>query len=248
MSIVQAKAAPERAVAIAARRILSLGLVAGYIDALGFVDLHGIYTAAMTGNTVQLGLDLVRGEWAHFAVVGATLGAFFCGGLLSSFIRRRLTHPAFELLIMAALVSVAQAVRAFAPDRSAMELPLLAVALAMQGETISRFAGVPIQTIVVTNNLLKFADAIVGRYLSSEKGVAGPRAALPRSALPRAGEPRPTRADVVLPGCAWLAYAVGAASGVWASGHLVLPLLVPVVLLAVATLDLGVTGAADNAR
>jgi uncharacterized membrane protein YoaK (UPF0700 family) len=243
MSIVQAKTAPERLVAIAARRILTLGLVAGYIDALGFVDLHGIYTAAMTGNTVQLGLDLVRGEWAHFAVVGATLGAFFCGGLLSSFIRRRLTHPAFELLIMAALVSVAQAVRAFAPDRSAMELPLLAVALAMQGETISRFAGVPIQTIVVTNNLLKFADAIVGRYLSPEKGVAGPRAP-----LPRAGEPRPTRADVVLPGCAWLACAVGAASGVWASGHLVLPLLIPVVLLALATLDLRVTGAADNAR
>lgn len=238
MSIVQARTAPEPAVGIAARRILSLGLVAGYVGTLGLVDLHGIYTAAMTGNTVQLSLDLVRGEWTRLAIVGATLGSFFCGGLLSSFIRRRLEHPAFELLIMAALVLVAQAVRSVAPDRSALELPLLAVALAMQGETISRFAGVPIQTIVVTSNLLKFADAVVGRYLSFEKGAARRRAA----------EPRPTRADVVLPGCAWLAYAIGAASGVWANAHLVLPLLAPAVLLVATTVDLRVAGSAENAR
>lgn len=238
MSMAHAGPTPERAVGIAARRILTLGLVAGYVGALGFVDLHGIYAAAMTGNTTQLGLDVARGEWPRLAVVGATLGTFFCGGLLSSFIRRRLAHPAFELLIMAAVLLTAQAVRLLEPDRSAIEMPLLAVALAMQGETISRFAGVPIQTIVVTSNLLKFADAVVGRYLPLQRG--------PASSGP--GEPLPTRAEVVLPGCAWLAYVVGAAGGVWADGCLILPLAAPVVLLAVATLDLRVAGAADNAR
>jgi len=57
------------------------------------------FPAAMTGNTVQLGIAFVREQWPHLAVVGTTLGAFFCGALFSSFIRRRLPHPALELLI-----------------------------------------------------------------------------------------------------------------------------------------------------
>ena len=56
----QAKTSPPQGIGIAVRRVLSLALVAGYIDALGFFDLNGIYTAAMTGNTVQLGIDFVR--------------------------------------------------------------------------------------------------------------------------------------------------------------------------------------------
>jgi uncharacterized membrane protein YoaK (UPF0700 family) len=213
----QAETSPPPGIGIPVRRVLSLGLVAGYIDALGFLDLKGVYTAAMTGNTVQLGLAFVREQWPHFAVVAATLGAFFCGGLFSSFIRRRLRHPALELLLMAALVVAAQAVRLYVPNPVAIELPLLAIAMSMQGETISRFAGVSIQTIVVTNNLLKFADAIVGRYLSYGKT---------------------SRADVVLPGCAWLAYTLGAGSGALACVYLSLPFIAPAALLVLTTVDL----------
>jgi uncharacterized membrane protein YoaK (UPF0700 family) len=224
----QAKTGPPQGIGIPVRRVLSLGLVAGYVDALGFLDLNGIYTAAMTGNTVQLGIAFVREQWPHFAVVAATLGAFFCGGLFSSFIRRCLSHPALELLMMAALVLTAQAVRLYVPNPVAIELPLLAIVMAMQGETISRFGGIPIQTIVVTNNVLKFADAIVGRYLSYGKAF--------RATGGNAG--RSTRADVVLPGCAWLAYTVGAGSGALASVYLSLPFIAPAALLVLTTVDL----------
>jgi uncharacterized membrane protein YoaK (UPF0700 family) len=182
----------------------------------------------MTGNTVQLGMAFVREQWPHFAVAGATLGAFFCGGLFSSFIRRRLPHPALELLIMAVLVLAAQAVRLYVSNTGAIELPLLAVAMAMQGETISRFGGIPIQTIVVTNNLLKFADGIVGRYLSY-----GQR---PQPSGGNTG--RSPRADVILPGGAWLAYTVGAGSAGLASVYFSLPFIAPAALLVLTTVDL----------
>jgi uncharacterized membrane protein YoaK (UPF0700 family) len=145
----QAKMTSPQTIGIPVRHVLSLALVAGYVDALGFFDLNEIYTAAMTGNTVQLGVTVVREEWPRLAVAGATLGAFFCGGLFSSFICRRLPHPAILLVIMAPPLLAAQAVRLDAQNPAAIELSLLAMVMAMQGQTVSRFAGVPIQTIVV---------------------------------------------------------------------------------------------------
>ncbi len=225
---VQGDSQTRSGVAIPARRILCLGLVAGYIDALGYLDLNGIYTAAMTGNTVQFGIALAHGEWAHFVVVAAALAAFFCGGLLSSVIRRRLAHPAVELLVMAGLVLLVQIVRLFGFHRAAIELPLLAVAMAMQGETISRFGGMAIQTIVVTSNLLKCADGVVGLYLSYRGRHRG-------CATRAAGA---SMADFVLPGCAWLSYTVGAGSGALGATYLSLALAIPIVVLLIVTGDL----------
>ena len=206
--------------AVAFRRVASLGTVAGYIDALGFIDLSGIYTGAMTGNTVQLGVTFARQQWPHFALVAMTLGSFFCGGLASSVIRRRLPHPALELVIMAGLVLAAQVVRLTVASPISIELPLLAISMAMQGETISRFGGQSIQTIVVTNNMLKCADGLVGRYLGRRR------------------EARGDVADFILPGCAWVTYVVGAGAATLASARLSFPFLIPVAILLLTTCDL----------
>ena len=213
------------------RRVVALGFVAGYVDAVGVVDLHGLYTAAMTGNTTQLGIAVVRGNWSHAALTAETLAAFFAGGLLGSVIRRHLRHPPLELLIMAGLLLMAGVSRLHEGHLALVELPLLAMAMAMQGQTVSRFGGLPIQTIVVTNTMLKFADGLIGRYTS------------PRPSSESADSPdRPAGiADVIVPGCAWLVYLVGASSGAAAVSGLQAPLLVPVMVLTITMCDLLLT-------
>ena len=42
-------------IAVSARRIFILGLVAGYVDALSFVVLGGVFAGAMSGNTTHMG-------------------------------------------------------------------------------------------------------------------------------------------------------------------------------------------------
>jgi uncharacterized membrane protein YoaK (UPF0700 family) len=208
--------------------VAALGFVAGYVDALGFVDLHAVYTAAMTGNTTQLGIAFVRGEWSHFALTAETLGAFIAGGLLGSVIRRHLRRPPLELIIMAGLLLMAGAVRLHAGRVASVELPLLAIAMALQGATVARFGGLSIQTIVVTSTILKFTDALVSRY--SPLGAGAEWADAPGR--------RADIAEVVVPGCAWLAYVVGAGSGAAAATKLQVPFLVPVAVLAITVADL----------
>jgi uncharacterized membrane protein YoaK (UPF0700 family) len=117
--------------------------------------------------------------------------------------------------------------------RIPVELPLLALAMAMQGETIARFGGVSLQTIVVTNNMVKFSDALVGRYLSAP----GRTEALKQV---------PELKDVLMPGLAWLTYSLGAATGATIIGLVRFPLLLPAIILVFVVIDLLTTG--GNAR
>jgi uncharacterized membrane protein YoaK (UPF0700 family) len=207
---------------VSARRVVALTGVCGFVEVIGFHDAGGIYPAIMTGNTVQLGWSLASAEWSRFGLLAWAIGAFFIGCVIASLIRRRLRRPPLELCIMAALLVVTGFVRVHPAWRVPVELPLLAFALAMQGETINRFGGVSLQTLVVTNNMVKFSDAFVGRYCRGGD----------------AKEKRPPLAEVLLPGLSWLTYSLAAAAGATVAGLVSQPLMLPAALLVLVAFDL----------
>jgi uncharacterized membrane protein YoaK (UPF0700 family) len=209
---------------VSLRRIVALAAVAGYVEVIGFMDVGGIYPGIMTGNTVQLGLTFAKAQWARLGLIAFAVALFFVGGIISSLIKRHLRRPPVELLLMATILFVASVVRLHPSMRIPVELPLLALAMAMQGETIASFGGVSLQTIVVTNNMVKFSDALVGRYLP---GPAGHR---PLEV--------PELKEVLMPGLAWLSYSVGAAAGATIAAWFQVPLLVPAVMLVFIVADL----------
>lgn len=202
------------------RRILCLGVVGGYLNAIGFIDLGGLYPAAMTGNTTQLGLAIAKSEWSRVLLIGTTIFCFFAGGIFSSLLQRVLVHPALEIFIMIMMIALAQIVRSTFSEPMPWELPLLAFSLAMQGETVTRFAGSALQTVVVTNTILKFADGLVGRYLRYDV------------------DHRTPIKDVVIPGLAWTSYLIGAGLGVTASLHLTFPFVPALIALKILAIDI----------
>ncbi|NHN83264.1 DUF1275 domain-containing protein [Acetobacter musti] len=155
-----------------ALRVIALGLVAGYVDAVGYVELHGIFSAAMTGNSTTFGVVLAERNWSRAAVVGTVLGLFFTGAFAASLLRRSLRAYRHEWLWIAGLLVLAQFVHWSHSVRtgSTLETLFLTVAMAMQGEVLSRFSGVSVQTIVVTNNIVKFADNIAGFLCGLKNG------------------------------------------------------------------------------
>lgn len=205
-----------------ARRVVMLTAVCGFVEVIGYLDVGHIYPAIMTGNTVQLGLGLAEHNWARFEFLAFAIGSFFVGCMAASLLRRHLRYPPAELLIMAALIGIVSFVRLHETLRVTVELPLLAFALAMQGETISRFGAVSLQTLVVTNNMIKFSDAFVGRYLSG----LGKRA------------DKPALAEVVLPWLSWLTYSLAAAAGAVLAGLINHPFVIPIAILLLMTADL----------
>ena len=207
------------------RRTIGLGFVAGFVNTVGFFDLH-VYPGIMTGNSVQLGIALERSDWRLFMLTGLTIAFFFVGGIAGSIIRRHLRRPPLELIVMAVLLLAATPIRTRANNAVPVELGLLAMAMAMQGETISRIGTVSIQTVVVTNNLLHFTDALVGRFLSAPAAIEGQ------------GHPRPTATEVAIPGCAWASYSIGACTGALAIVAVRAPLLFPIFVVVLLAVDM----------
>ena len=67
---------------------LSLGLLltaaAGFIDAIGFIEMGGFYTSFMSGNTTQLGDALANGIWPVALLTASLVALFFLGSFAGS--------------------------------------------------------------------------------------------------------------------------------------------------------------------
>ncbi|MFW7269935.1 DUF1275 family protein [Gluconacetobacter sp. Hr-1-5] len=195
--------------------LVGITLACGITEVVCYHDAAHIYAAIMTGNTVQLGWAIADGDLSRALPITIALGSFFVGCVIASIFRVQLKPPRRVYWSMALLLAAAALVRSNAALRLPVELPLLAFALALQGEGLSQFAGVNLQTVVVTNNLVKFAKTMTARYINPSSDVSKV----------------PSREEVVVPGVCWITFCVGAGLGGWLTLHIVNPLIVPIGLL-----------------
>jgi uncharacterized membrane protein YoaK (UPF0700 family) len=180
---------------------LVLTALAGYVDALGFIRLGGLYTSFMSGNTTQFAVSLGHGD-PHHAILPALLIVAFltggiCGGGLSALTPARWVTPVilgFETAIVGAAFEAATAV----PDSGVASL-MLALAMGAQNAVLSHVQGFRAGTTFVTGALFGF----------------GQKLAL---ALARRG----ARTAWVGDGVVWFALLLGSVAGTVAYGKLAL--------------------------
>lgn len=179
-----------------------LCFIAGFVDAVGYVDLGGVFAANMTGNTVLLAMSMAQGQWANTVVYIITLASFSAGVAVAYLLEAR--HIRVPLLIEAALIA---AVAILAPDKT-IALIMLAAAMGLQAASMTRFGTVTISTVVVTSVIVRIVEGTISRNKPPDIALTMPVLA-----------------------AAWLAYAIGAAASVAASPLGDTILFVPVVLL-----------------
>jgi uncharacterized membrane protein YoaK (UPF0700 family) len=134
-------------------RVGLLCLIAGSVDAYGYMSLGHVFAANMTGNTVLLAIAAVRGEIGEAVKFIATLCAFAAGALLGAFINRAFRRIYLPLLLGAWLLLLA----AIAPLPSASAVALIASIMGLQAVSVSRFGPASIQTVVITSPLVRLA-------------------------------------------------------------------------------------------
>jgi uncharacterized membrane protein YoaK (UPF0700 family) len=225
--------------------LVLLAVAAGCVDAVSFLGLGQVLTAAMTGNTVLLGLALGRADGLGALRSTVALLAFFAGVMLGASIARRsppgpIWSPgvaaalALEVVLLAALASAWHLVEGAERWLDPRFLLIAAAGLAMGVQSAVAYRiGVPgIATTYVTGTLTSLGTRLVARLRR------------PASRSDQVEE-APTS---WLPAKVWLAYGGGAMfagamehwwSAVNIAGDVRWPsaaLLVPMVLVATAAL------------
>jgi uncharacterized membrane protein YoaK (UPF0700 family) len=215
--------------------LLALAWTAGYLDAISFFGLGGVFTAIMTGNTVFLGAALSRGQVRSAASSGVALLGFALGVAAGALMTRRAPlrrgwSPAVTALVAveaAALCALALGwplLRAGAGSNAHPPILLAALAMGLQSAAVRR-VGVPdVATTYVTGSL------------------AGALERLIRGGAPGA-EPAPAGLGWRLPAAVWALSGLGAMAGGAAVHRLGRGLIWPAAAVVAAV---AIAGAADR--
>jgi uncharacterized membrane protein YoaK (UPF0700 family) len=198
--------------------LVLLAMAAGCVDAVSFLGLGQVLTAAMTGNTVLLGLSIGQADVQAALRGGVALAGFVAGAVLGAAIVERgawaaIWSPAVTAALgleLVVLITLALGWHLAGDEavRSVAELDALiasaGLAMGIQSAAAQRI-GVPgVATTYVTGTLTSLAARLV-RWLRSFRTSAGGATAGP-SQSDRAA---PVRAPW-LPAVVWLAYGAGA--------------------------------------
>lgn len=138
--------------------------IAGFVDAIGFMFLGGLFVSFMSGNSTQFAIGLGRASWPVAAPAGALVGVFVVGvvlGRLTASGAGRWRRPAV-LALEAALIGLASA----APLPPAALGALMALAMGAQNSVLRSIGRTKTGLTYVTGTLVSFgerlADALTG--------------------------------------------------------------------------------------
>ena len=184
-------------------RSLQLGIgllltgLAGYVDALGFVRLGGLYTSFMSGNTTQFAVFGAAGELHRLVLPATLILAFLIGAVLGSglaiLVPARWTTPvvlAYESLLILGGLGLG-----LESPKLGLAAFFVAVAMGSQNAVLAQVKGFRAGTTFVTGALFSLGQKIA-------------------QALTRTGDPLGWIGD----GLVWLSLLAGAYLGAQAYG------------------------------
>lgn len=146
---------------------LLLTFIAGYIDALAFIELGGYFASFMSGNTTQLGLglgaadertaQLLRGEH-NLLMPLALIGMFFGGAFIAAYlsVRSKSWYSRRVVLLVIALLIMAL-ISGLVTKSSSVAVILLAAVMGAQNAIFKAHGSVRLGASFVTGTIFNAA-------------------------------------------------------------------------------------------
>ena len=133
----------------------ALSALAGYVDAIGFLHLGGLFVSFMSGNSTRMGVSLAEGQWAAAAESLGLITLFVMGAAAGSLIvlGRGVNRQPWVLLAEALLLAAGALAYAFALPNAAVAAIVLA--MGMENAVFQIHGGGGLGLTYVTGALVK---------------------------------------------------------------------------------------------
>lgn len=145
-----------------------LAALAGYVDALGFLELGGFFVSFMSGNSTRLGVGL--GEGSTQALIPAGLVCLFivgvvCGSLVGHF-SQQYRRPAVLFFVSGLLAAAALSDLA---GLGVVAVVAMVIAMGAENSVFERGGEVSIGVTYMTGTLVKLGQRIAAAMLGGDK-------------------------------------------------------------------------------
>ncbi|MCB4769901.1 DUF1275 domain-containing protein [Ancylobacter sp. Lp-2] len=138
-------------------------LIAGFVDAVGYAYLGGLFLSFMSGNSTRLGISLASGQLTAALHAAIVIGCFVIGALVGTLIAD--ASARWKLVRILAVEVLLFALAAVLAERDAGFVALLPVAVAMglQNAVHQIIAGADVGKSFVTGALFGVGQALARR-------------------------------------------------------------------------------------
>lgn len=230
--------------------------VAGFVDAVGFITLRGLFVAHMSGNSVKFGVRAGQGNLSAAAPAGIAVLFFVAGVALGTVAaelaaRRRVRAVAASVLVIQTALIAAfmlygrtilhgQGVAGHTLSGFYVLSALAVLSMGMQTAALRQLGGRTISTTYVTGVLTSLTQEATNYCFWLRDGRTRNEEHSFLSRTLELGSCADSRARVAQLGAVFLVYVGGGVAGSFADGHIRLwSLLVPIAaLLIVIAIDL----------
>ena len=141
-----------------------LSALAGFVDAIGFIQSGGFFVSFMSGNSTRLGVGIAESAHAAFiagAIIICFLGGVIGGSLLGSRFEER--RPAAVLVAISAMIGLAALLLHF--GSLGYPIALLAAAMGAENAVFERDGEVRLGVTYMTGSLVRVGNGIAGAIL-----------------------------------------------------------------------------------
>ncbi len=147
-----------------------LSALAGYVDALGFIELGGFFVSFMSGNSTRLGVGLegVR-ESANWSIAGGLIASFVAGVVFGTLVGRFAHHRRHVVLLMLVALALAAAATCNGFGLAWPAVGLMAFAMGMENTVFERDGEVSIGLTYMTGTLVKMGQRLAMAFMGGPR-------------------------------------------------------------------------------
>lgn len=135
-------------------------LVAGFVDAVGYAHLGGLFLSFMSGNSTRLGIQLAEGHWQMAFLAAAVIASFVVGAFLGTLVTDATGEWKLVAVLGGEVLFFAGAVALVVADGGRLSLLPVALAMGMQNSVHQVIAGADIGKSFVTGALFSCGQAL----------------------------------------------------------------------------------------